>query len=60
MSETAVTTIERRHDLDARRAAAMLLGIGLQAALSRTPFPWPVQDTRRSGVFRRGIGGARP
>ena len=29
----------------------MLLGIVLHAGLSFTPFPWPVQDTRQSGVY---------
>lgn len=41
----------RRHDLDALRGFAMLLGIGLHAALSFLPFPWIVQDTQQSGVF---------
>ncbi len=41
----------RRYDLDALRAAAMLLGIVLHAGLSFTPFPWPVQDTQQSGFF---------
>ena len=29
----------------------MLLGIVLHAGLSFTPFPWPVQDTRQSGLY---------
>jgi peptidoglycan/LPS O-acetylase OafA/YrhL len=37
----------RRHDLDALRAFAMLLGIGLHAALSFTDFPWVIQDRSR-------------
>ena len=42
----------RRFDLDALRAAAMLLGIVLHAGLSFTPlFPWPVQDERQSGIY---------
>lgn len=41
----------RRHDLDALRAFAMLLGIGLHAALSFTPFPWPAQDSRQDDIF---------
>ena len=41
----------RRYDLDALRAAAMLLGIALHAGLSFTPFPWPVQDAQQSGFF---------
>ena len=38
----------RRHELDALRAFAMLLGVGLHAALAFFPAPWPVQD-RTSG-----------
>lgn len=35
----------RRHDLDALRATAMLLGIALHASLAYVPgIPWPVQD----------------
>ncbi len=41
----------RRCDLDALRAAVMLLGIVLHAGLSFTPFPWPVQDERQSGFY---------
>jgi len=41
----------RRHDLDALRAFAMLLGIGLHVSLSFFPLPWPVQDTQQSGLF---------
>ncbi|MFM7590984.1 MAG: acyltransferase family protein [Isosphaeraceae bacterium] len=36
----------RRHELDALRAFAMLLGIALHAAMSFTGFPWVVQDSR--------------
>ncbi len=52
----------RRHDLDALRAAAMLLGIVLHAGLSFTPFPWPVQDARQSesyGLLFAAIHGFR-
>lgn len=38
---------DRRHDLDALRAVAMLLGIGLHAALSFIEFPWLMRDTQR-------------
>jgi peptidoglycan/LPS O-acetylase OafA/YrhL len=38
----------RRHDLDALRAAAMLLGLVLHGALSFGIFPWIVEDTQRS------------
>ena len=41
----------RRYDLDALRAAAMLLGIVLHAGLSFTPFPWPVRDTQQNDFF---------
>ncbi len=41
----------RRHDLDALRAFAMLLGVGLHAALAYIPFPWPVQDASRNEGF---------
>ena len=34
----------RRHELDALRAIAMLLGVGLHAALTFFPGVWPVQD----------------
>ncbi|HCN76009.1 MAG TPA: hypothetical protein DIT13_02295 [Verrucomicrobiales bacterium] len=46
----------RRHDLDALRAFAMLLGIALHAALSFTGGPWMVQDTRTSGLFHLMVG----
>ncbi len=42
---------ERRHDLDALRAVAMLLGIGLHGALSFSDVPWVVQDTRQNDAF---------
>ncbi|WP_197440924.1 acyltransferase family protein [Thalassoglobus neptunius] len=44
-------SISRRHDLDALRAFAMLLGIALHAALSFTPLPWPVQDDDQNPLF---------
>ncbi len=43
--------MNRRHDLDALRAFAMLLGIALHAALSFAKLPWLVQDSRHSGWF---------
>jgi surface polysaccharide O-acyltransferase-like enzyme len=46
-----VRAIERRHDLDALRAFAMLLGIALHASLSFAPVPWTVQDSRQNGLF---------
>ena len=42
------TPSNRRHDLDALRAAAMLLGIVLHASLSFCIVPWPVEDTQRN------------
>lgn len=45
------TPFDRRHDLDALRAIAMLLGIVLHAALSFAPIPWTVQDSQRSGFY---------
>jgi len=41
----------RRHDLDALRALAMLLGIALHAALSFMDFPWVVEDRVRAPEF---------
>lgn len=42
----------RRHDLDALRAVAMLLGIALHATLAYVPgIPWPVQDTHKAPVL---------
>lgn len=43
---------DRRHDLDALRAFAMLLGIALHGAIPYAPgFPWVVQDSQTSEVF---------
>ncbi|WP_182870112.1 acyltransferase family protein [Rhodopirellula sp. JC639] len=55
-------TIDRRHDLDALRAIAMLLGILLHAALSFSPIPWTVKDSQQSEVYSvlfAGIHGFR-
>lgn len=46
-----LTTTRRRHDLDALRAIAMLLGIALHAALSYSDVPWVVQDSQKNEVF---------
>ena len=43
--------IARRHDLDALRALAMLLGIVLHAALSFAPGLWLVEDSDQSDLF---------
>ncbi len=53
---------ERRHDLDALRAVAMLLGVGLHGAMSFADVPWVVQDTRQNdafGVFVAAVHGFR-
>ena len=41
----------RRHDLDALRGCAMLLGIVLHATLSFAPIPWTVQDSQQSDFY---------
>ncbi|MEY3459239.1 MAG: Glucans biosynthesis protein [Planctomycetota bacterium] len=47
-----VGSVERRHDLDALRAFAMLLGIALHAALPYAPgFPWVIRDSQTRDVF---------
>jgi peptidoglycan/LPS O-acetylase OafA/YrhL len=62
---SSAVSIPRRHDLDALRAIAMLLGIALHAALSFMPLPdagWSVHDVRQSdwfGVFNTVIHGFR-
>lgn len=43
--------IDRRHDLDALRAVAMLLGIVLHAALAFAPIPWTVNDSQQSDFY---------
>jgi peptidoglycan/LPS O-acetylase OafA/YrhL len=53
---------DRRHDLDALRAFAMLLGLALHAALSFVPGAWVVQDARPSpgfGLFVAAVHGFR-
>ena len=46
------TSFDRRHDLDALRATAMLLGIGLHGALAYlTVRFWPVYDNRHHPFF---------
>ena len=47
--------VKRRHDLDALRAVAMLLGIVLHAALSFAPIPWTVKDAQQSEFYRAGV-----
>ncbi|MCP3904314.1 MAG: acyltransferase family protein [Planctomycetes bacterium] len=50
-SRSASPSDPRRHDLDALRAFAMLLGIGLHAALSFMDIPWVVHDRVRAPEF---------
>ena len=45
-----VSVDTRRHDLDALRAFAMLLGIALHAAPSFMDFPWVVQGECLTGL----------
>jgi peptidoglycan/LPS O-acetylase OafA/YrhL len=56
-------TSSRRHDLDALRAAAMLLGIAYHVALSfALGFPWMVQDSHQnqgSYLFQAAVHGFR-
>ncbi|MCZ6836508.1 MAG: acyltransferase family protein [Planctomycetota bacterium] len=62
VSREVVQTDPRRHDLDALRAFAMLLGIALHAALSFMDSPWMVQDQSRSpwfGLFVMAVHGFR-
>lgn len=44
-TSSAIRPFVRRHDLDALRAVAMLLGIVLHASLSFAPIPWSVTDS---------------
>lgn len=46
---------ERRHDLDALRAFAMLLGIALHGALSFIPEVWPVTDSSQESADLFGL-----
>ena len=52
-TEAPITpSIPRRHDLDALRATAMLLGIVLHAGLAYVTFPfWPLRDANSSAFF---------
>ncbi len=52
VAEVVPPSYPRRHDLDALRAFAMLLGIALHAALSFAPdVPWITQDSQQNGLF---------
>ena len=46
-----IAAAPRRHDLDALRAVAMLLGIVLHASISFSTIPWSVTDTRTGVGF---------
>lgn len=46
---------ERRHDLDALRGFAMLLGIALHGALSFIPEVWPVTDSSQGAADLFGL-----
>ncbi|MHC4879530.1 MAG: acyltransferase family protein [Planctomycetota bacterium] len=53
-AQTGPASISRRHDLDALRAVAMMLGIVLHGAMSFIPGVgtfWGVQDVRSDGAF---------
>lgn len=43
--------VKRRHDLDALRSGAMLLGIALHAAVAYTTARWLVNDSQQSELF---------
>ncbi len=53
MSATPLPLDQRRHDLDALRAVAMLLGIALHAAIAFIPGNggWMIKDTQTNGLF---------
>ena len=52
MASVSTSQIDlRRHDLDALRAFAMLLGIALHASISFFPVTWPVQDRNQNDLF---------
>lgn len=48
---TGAKNTDRQHYLDALRAFAMFLGIGLHASLSFIAVPWPVQDITQPKIF---------
>lgn len=51
LTAASQATASRRHDLDALRAIAMLLGIALHAALSFSDGLWVVQDSQKNELF---------
>ncbi|MEM7754763.1 MAG: acyltransferase family protein [Planctomycetota bacterium] len=61
-SPSGATVAPRRHDLDALRAFAMLLGIALHAALAFAPIPWLAMNKETSpaiGTFIEVLHGFR-
>lgn len=52
MNSAPLASIDpRRHDFDALRAFAMLLGIALHASISFFPVTWPIQDRNQNDLF---------
>ena len=54
MNSTPFLASKRYHDLDALRAFAMLLGIGLHGFMSFVPLPlpvWPAQDVNQHNGY---------
>jgi peptidoglycan/LPS O-acetylase OafA/YrhL len=51
ITTNTITKSPRRHDLDALRAVAMLLGIVLHAALAFAPLEWIVKDSQQHAGF---------
>ena len=51
MEKTVPNHDARRHDLDALRAFAMLLGIVFHAALPYSPWPWMVGDWKKNDLL---------
>lgn len=49
--DRAIAGHARRHDLDALRGVAMLLGIALHAACAYSRMPWPVIDVSSSLAY---------
>ncbi|GAA5495309.1 glucans biosynthesis protein C [Rubritalea halochordaticola] len=48
---TTADLVKRRHDLDALRSGAMLLGIALHAGVAYTTARWLVNDSQQSELF---------
>ncbi len=52
MSDTPASAISRRHDFDALRAFAMLLGMAFHGSFSFYSRPWAVQDLMQNETLR--------